>query len=99
MADRHHFGELGIGELRPGSLPRRWEPEEGVRKLNERIHKESKFADEHKKLPFSFRKPPKPISSPAVVQCENCGNISYATKATVGMVCSACKKFSKVKEV
>ena len=32
----------------PAGSPRRYEPEEGVRKLNERIHKESKTADDWK---------------------------------------------------
>lgn len=97
-ADRH-FGELGVGELRPGATPRRWEPECGITKYNERIHRESKFADDNKNLPFSFRKPPKPISRNALLVCDNCGAYVSGTKATVGVICRECHKFSTVSEV
>jgi len=99
MSDNNTFSDLGIGELRPGVTPRRWEPEGGVQKLNQRIHKESKFADDHKNLPFSFRKPHKPHGRPQLIKCDNCGNISYGTTATVGVICKSCKKFSTVSEV
>lgn len=95
----NHFGSLGVGELRPGVTPRRWEPEQGVRKLNERIHKESKFADDNKKLPFTFSKPSKPIARSTLVQCNNCGSITSGTTATVGIICKHCNKFSSVTEV
>ena len=32
--------DLGIGELSPGVTKRRWEPEGGINKHNERIHRE-----------------------------------------------------------
>lgn len=99
MADNKSFGDLGVGELRPGATGRRWEPEGGVNKLNNRIHKESKFADSHKNLPFSFSKPIKPKGRPLLVECDNCGNITYVTTATVGIICSHCNKFSTVTEV
>lgn len=99
MAQDNHFGDLGVSELRPGATPRRWEPEGGVGKLNERIHKESKFADNHKKLPFSFRKPYKDKGRPVLVQCDNCGKVIYGTSITVGVICSSCNKFSTVSEV
>jgi len=85
-------------ELPPGS-PRRFEPEEGVRKLNERIHKESKTADDWKNLPFSFRKPLKPMGRSMAVSCDNCGHVTYGTTATVGMICKSCNEFSTVTEV
>ncbi len=85
--------------LAPGATPRRYEPNGGVQKHRERIHKESRYADEHKKLPFTFRKPPKPVGRNTVVACDNCGNITSGTTATVGIVCRACGKFSKVHEV
>lgn len=97
--DKHTFDGMGIGELRPGVTPRRYEPEGGVGKLNERIHRESKFADTHKNLPFSFRKPYKPVGRASAVQCDNCGNITYGTSATVGIICKKCNKFSTVTEV
>lgn len=93
------FDDIGIGELRPGATSRRWEPEEGIGKLNNRIHKESKFADDNKNLPFTFSKPSKLKSRPLVVQCDNCGNITTGTLHTVGIICIKCGKFSKVSEV
>jgi len=93
------FDDAGIGELRPGATGRRWEPEGGVGKLNARIHKESKYADEHKNLPFSFRKPQKAIGRNSVIQCNNCGSITHGTTATVGIICKKCNKFSTVTEV
>lgn len=95
----NHFGSLGVGELRPGVTPRRWEPECGVRKLNERIHKESKMADDYKKLPFSFRKPPKAMGRNTVLVCDSCGATVGGTSATVGVICRSCGKFSSVTEV
>ena len=94
-----HVGTLGVGELRPGATPRRWEPEGGVKKLNERIHKESRFADTHKNLPFSFRKPPKAVGRNTVLVCNNCGAYISGTSATVGVICRSCNKFSTVTEV
>ena len=85
-------------ELPPGA-GRRYEPEMGVGKHNARIHKESKYADTYKNLPFSFRKPPKPKGGVAYVKCDNCGYITSATTATVGIICNECKKFSTVSEV
>ena len=84
--------------LSPGS-PRRYEPNAGIRKHNERIHKESKAADNFKNLPFSFRKPPKPKGGSAYLKCNNCGHITNGTTVTVGIICDNCKKFSLVTEV
>lgn len=86
-------------ELPAGSTPRRWEPDGGVNKLNERIHRESKYADSHKKLPFTFRKPPKPKGRSTYVKCDNCGYITGGSTATVGMICPECKKYSSVSEI
>lgn len=85
-------------ELSPGS-PRRYTPEGGVRRHNERIHKESKYADDWKSLPFSFRKPPKPRGRSTAIICDNCGHITHGSTATVGMICTACKKFVSVSEI
>ena len=82
-------------ELSPGSVGRRYEPECGVRKHNERIHKESKFADDNKNLPFSFSKPKK-SGRTSFVECDNCGHVTAASINTVGKICSNCKKFSTV---
>lgn len=99
MDNNYTFDDIGIGELRPGVMPRRWEPEEGIGKLNQRIHKESKFADTYKNLPFSFRKPFKALGRKSMVKCDNCGNIICCTTATTGIICSKCNKFSTVTEV
>jgi len=99
MSADNHFGSLGTGELRPGATPRRWEPDGGVTSLNNRIHKESKFADTHKKLPFSFRKPLKAKGSRSLIQCDNCGAITIGTTITVGIICKKCNKFSSTSEV
>lgn len=97
--DNKTFDDLGVSELRPGVTPRRWEPEGGVGKLNKRIHKESKFADNHKNLPFSFSKPYKPKGRLKCFTCDNCGKLINGSSVTVGVICSNCKKFSTVSEV
>jgi len=88
-----------IGELAPGTTGRRYEPSGGTTKHNDRIHRESKYADSSKNLPFSFRKPPKSSGRLAYVSCNNCGYITQATTNTVGMICKECGKFSSVQEV
>lgn len=90
--------DLGIGELSPGSTPRRWEPEGGIGKLNERIHKESKYADDHMNLPFKFSKPVKPKRQ-KTVQCTNCDTYYRVNISTVGLVCKGCHKYCSVKDV
>ncbi len=99
MTNDNAFGSLGTAELRPGQTARRWEPECGVKKLNEKIHRESKFADANKDLPFSFRKPLKSKGRNSVVSCDNCGKVFCGSTVTVGIICSGCNKFSSVSEV
>jgi len=84
--------------LDPGS-PRRYEPSSGLKRHNERIHKESKMADNYKNLPFSFRKPIKPKGRSAYLKCNNCGHVTVGSTATVGIICNNCNKFSTVTEV
>jgi len=86
------------GELSPGSTPRRWVPEGGERRLRDKIHKESKFADDNKNLPFSFSKP-KHLGSQVLFKCSECDNVFLASKNTVMCICSKCKKASKVDRV
>lgn len=90
--------DLGIGELSPGITKRRWEPEEGVNKLKERIHMESNYVDQHKNLPFEFSKPRR-SGRKHYMECTNCGNIVYVSINTVGIICNNCKTYVKVKEV
>ncbi len=86
-------------ELPAGATPRRYEPEVGVGKHNERIHRESRYADDHKNLPFSFRKPFKSKGRSVYIQCDACGHITAGTTVTVGMICKECNEFSLVSEV
>lgn len=86
-------------ELTPGSTPRRYEPAGGLKRHNERIHRESKQTDDYKNLPFTFRKPPKPKGRSTYIKCDNCGYILSGTTATVGVICPECGQFSTVTEV
>lgn len=97
MDSKYHFGELGVGELKPGAAPRRWEPEQGVGKLNARIHRENSNSNQN--LPYTFGKLSKPVGKPRVVKCDNCGHLLAVSTTTVGVICSCCKKFSGVTEV
>lgn len=87
-----------MSKLNPGSTERRWDPPGGVKKHNEKIHRESKFVDDNKNLPFEFSKPYKHKKS-KTVKCLNCGYITSVPINTVGMVCHECKKYSSVEEV
>jgi len=88
----------GSKELSPGTTPRRYAPEGGVNKHNERIHKESKWTDDNKNLPFSFSKPTKSQKS-KIARCKNCGTIKSVNKNTVGVICNNCKQYSAVEEI
>lgn len=83
-------------EVSPGH-GRRYEPAVGLKKHNERIHKESKIADS-KNLPFSFRKPQKPVGSSVGLECPNCGNYIVVNTKTVAVICSSCKKLFKIEK-
>jgi len=85
--------------LSPGTMDRRWIPSGGLRKHNEKIHRESRRADHYENLPFTFSKPNKPKGQSIYVKCNNCGHILSATTITVGIICPACKKFSTVSKV
>lgn len=93
-----HVKQTNVGELSPGSTPRRYEPKGGVSKHNARIHEESRVADQ-KGLDFTFRKPPKPKGRSTYIKCDNCGYVTSGTTATAGIICPECKKFSTVTEV
>jgi len=87
-----------MGELSAGSTGRRWIPDGGLQKYRERIHRESKFADEYKKLPFTFSKPRRPKLNECFC-CEKCGYMLSAPKNTVMMICPSCKKVTQVVKV
>lgn len=90
--------DLGIGELRPGSTPRRWEPEEGVGKLNSRIHKESSLVDKYGNMPFTFSKPKK-SGKTKLVRCTNCKTIKLVNKNCTSIICSTCNQYAKTEDL
>lgn len=73
---------------------RRWIPEKGTQAYKDRIHKESKLADEHKNLPFTFSKPRRAKATDIFV-CD-CGHTFSAPKGIIMFVCSNCKQLKKV---
>lgn len=91
-------GQTNMGELSPGSVGRRYVPDEGEQKLRGRIHKESKYIDNYGKLPYSFSKPPR-IKKQRMYVCCECGNVLQAPINTIMVVCSNCGKAAKVKEL
>jgi hypothetical protein len=80
----------------PGS-ERRWEPEGGVKKHNERIHRESKFVDDRKNLPFTFSKPVKSRKNMDAF-CKKCGRGISVSRNTVGIICPSCNLYVSVEE-
>jgi len=98
MGEKFTVPGIISSELAPGTMPRRWSPPGGEKKYRERIHKESKHAD-NKNLPFTFRKPPKPKGRSLLLKCDNCGAVISGTTVTVGIICSSCGKFSTVSAV
>ena len=87
-----------MGELAPGSTPRRWVPEGGLRKHRERIHRESKISDDHKNLPFTFSKPKKDKRADYFA-CVECGRYFSAPINTIMCACPNCKKATKVTRI
>lgn len=80
-----------------GSGTRRWVPEGGVQKHNEKIRRESKHADQ-KNLPFTFSRPPRRTCHDAF-ECVGCGHVMFLPKNTVMVICSECKELKTVKEL
>lgn len=75
---------------------RRWVPEGGLQKHRDKIHKESKVAD-NKNLPFTFSKPIR--KSYTLFECVECGKVISASKNTYMLACSECKKLTKVRKI
>lgn len=84
-----------MAELNPGSVGRRWIPNGGLEKHRHKIHRDSRFADEHKNLPFKFSKPSRAKKTMSV-KCPNCGRVTSVPVDTVGMICSKCEKYVSV---
>jgi len=72
--------------------------DKGTKKYRERIHRESKYADTHKNLPFKFSKPTKERPRNTCVVCEGCEKNLYVTETTIVVVCGQCKHVTKVKK-
>jgi len=72
--------------------------DKGSRKYNERIHKESRFADTHKNLPFEFSRPTKHKPTNVLLICDNCGRDLHVTEDTVVVICGPCKHLNRVKD-
>jgi len=87
-----------MGELSPGSTDRRWIPEGGLTKHRDKIHKESKFADDHLNLPFEFSKPKK-VGRRDWFKCVECDRELFVSVNTVMCVCTNCKKVTKVERI
>lgn len=85
-------------ELPAGVTPRRYDPVEGVNNLNKRIHRESKWVDDNKKLPFSFSKPTKSAKG-CYKKCISCGDIKHVNINTVGIECKKCHQYSSLEEI
>jgi hypothetical protein len=70
--------------------------EKGSRKYRERIHRESKYADSHKNLPYKFSKPAKNKPNNVHVECKKCDRIIDVTEDTIVVICSQCKSIIKI---
>jgi hypothetical protein len=88
----------GSKELTPGSTGRRFEPKEGLNNLKKRIHKESKYVDDNKNLPFTFSKPKKNTRS-CYKKCTACGDIKHVNINTVGIECKKCNSYTSLEEI
>jgi len=87
-----------MAEIAPGSADRRYDPEIGLRKHRERIHRDSKRSDE-KNLPFTFSKPKRGNPSNTLYECEECGSQFFGGKNTFMIICTTCKDVRKVVKV
>lgn len=73
--------------------------EKGARRYRERIHRESKFADDHKNLPYKFSKPKKSKPSNTHYECEECSRDFWVNEDTVIVICGHCKHMNRVKKM
>lgn len=59
----------------------------------EKIHRESKFADDHKNLPFTFSKPKKSKPNRDVYQCGKCDRIIRMDASRTHAIACRCGNF------
>jgi rubrerythrin len=71
--------------------------EKGTKAYKEKIHRESKYAKDHKNLPISFSKPKKQKAQNILFICLECGHEMFITEDTLFIVCSACNKLNRTK--
>lgn len=86
-----------FGESSPKLYPERYK-EYLTKKRREQIHKESKFAGDHKNLPFTFSKPKKPTPHRDIYQCEECGHILHISASRTHAVICRCNNFIIIEE-
>jgi len=73
--------------------------EMGDRKYRERIHRDSKYADSNKNLPYSFSKPKKDKPCRVPFTCVHCGRESAHTEETIAVICGGCNHLTVVRTV
>ena len=94
-----HLDKTSIStKLEAGATSRRYEPSGGLAKHNKKIHTESEYADNYKKLPFSFSKPDT-LKRTIVKLCGNCEEPVSVHTNCVGLICRNCKQYANVIEV
>jgi uncharacterized membrane protein len=69
----------------------------GTKAYREKIHKETKFARDHKNLPFTFSKPKKYKSNNVLFICPVCEDEIFITEDTIMVICDRCKTLSRTK--
>lgn len=69
----------------------------GTKAYREKIHKDSKFIDDHKNLPFTFSKPKKSKASNILFICPGCEKELFITEDTLMIICEHCKTLSRTK--
>lgn len=64
----------------------------------EKIHRESKFVDNNKNLPFTFSKPKKPKPDRDVYQCNRCDRVIPMDASRTHVIICRCKNFMVIEE-
>ena len=92
--------EKQIGIASPGASKREAPQAQvrGSKAYRDKIHRESKFADAHKNLPFTFSKPKKDLPINTEAMCEHCGKDVLVSKRTYSWICRGCNRLAHVKK-
>ena len=71
----------------------------GPKKYKERIHRESKFADDNKNLPFKFSKPKKKGKPENIeIVCSKCERSLFVNEDAVLVFCGVCNTLNRVRD-